>query len=1247
MMKILHSADWHLGAYAGPQCDDPIKRMENTMKCLDHLVKTAKQEKPDVILVCGDIFHTARVWADRSNVELRAAAEYVRELAWIAPVAMLYGTPNHDSMEQFRSLICMCEGYDITFCPYPALYNIQTKSGPLQVAGLPGFDKGHFRAQLPGLSAEEESKVFTSQLSQIVAGLSAQLEPGIPSVLMAHHTVTGCELDNGQSSIFLQNEVLLETGAIDNSNFDLVCLGHIHTGGAVPICRKPVYYAGSIDAFTFNDEGHKKGFWIHYIDEPGLASKWFETPAREFYTIKLECSDIENIMTISKPFESIVGDYVKDKVVRVLYTCDEATGKALDKKKLERDLYAAGAYYVAEIRPEKITSTVNRECMTEKLTVNECLVRYLKEKGKPDEEISATLEDASNIIAEASANMPAGSQTGVFLPVEISVRNYRSYAEETLSFEDIYFAMVNGKNGSGKSSLFMDAIVDCLYEQPREGELTGWIRSGEKSGSISFKFKLGDDFYRVTRTRQKSGKATLNLSKIVDFDVAMEPIYDDISCEKMVDTQKKIIDLLGMDADTFRSCVLIMQDQYGRFMEAKPEDRMSVLASLLGLRMYEQLEKIAKEELRLANREVKETQIAIRDLEEEVSQEVELQEELQDAQSFVVDNKEEIAALRTKRDEDRDKVEETRRAVQEQGELREQIKNQQTLYDAILEDIKVSEGKLDVTREFLAEEKEIQKKYAEFQTAREKIGMFDGFAGLLKEKKSQRQKLQKEIEDARKSRKTIEDEIEKLNKGLELYDAVSAGMAGLPEMEKKFEEAEKKAIQWKEFQNILKNCESDKKFIADLVSKCQKQQEYLNNSGCIDVEKANCKFLQAAKEDVEKIKSYETKLEKTNKLIENTQDAMLILGYSISEHEQLKKQLKDLQNKKEILISLNGKKQAVKIYKERLNSLPDVEKLQEDLGELEKVIATLEADYQEAEKLKSQLDNLKGYEEKWQQLPAARQFEELTEKRIAELKAKAEEEFKKLQELQQKQKDLSSLTEQLEKLADSLVLTDSIISAREERLQEHSQKVGILKEKLWTIEQKKAELGRLEEKMKELTTKASRLEILVEAFSQEGIPHQIIRDIIPELEASANEILSQMTGGKMRLEFRTERTLKSNKAKEVVTLDIVIIDADNGELPYLSRSGGQKVRAALAVSFALAMVKALRVGLQLGMMFVDEPPFLDAEGVEAYCMALESIHQKYPEMRILAISHDENMKAQFPQQITVEITENGSKVRFN
>ncbi len=40
------------------------------------------------------------------------------------------------------------------------------------------------------------------------------------------------------------------------------------------------------------------------------------------------------------------------------------------------------------------------------------------------------------------------------------------------------------------------------------------------------------------------------------------------------------------------------------------------------------------------------------------------------------------------------------------------------------------------------------------------------------------------------------------------------------------------------------------------------------------------------------------------------------------------------------------------------------------------------------------------------------------------------------------------------------------------------------------------------------------------------------------------------------------------------------------------------MRAALAQAFAMAMIKASRVGLQLGFLFIDEPPGLDEEALK-------------------------------------------------
>jgi len=187
------------------------------------------------------------------------------------------------------------------------------------------------------------------------------------------------------------------------------------------------------------------------------------------------------------------------------------------------------------------------------------------------------------------------------------------------------------------------------------------------------------------------------------------------------------------------------------------------------------------------------------------------------------------------------------------------------------------------------------------------------------------------------------------------------------------------------------------------------------------------------------------------------------------------------------------------------------------------------------------------------------------------------------------------------------------------------------------------EFEEIKKNLKELSKKINIYEILKNAFSQDGIPHNIIRSVIPILTKTANNILGNMTSGKTQLEFRTQKVQKSNK-KEIVTLDIFINEEGIGVLPYSSKSGGEKVKAALSSIIALAEIKASCAGVQLGMLFIDEPPFLDEEGVQAYCDALNTIGERYKNIKVMAITHDPTMKARFRESIEVVKTENGSKI---
>lgn len=217
------------------------------------------------------------------------------------------------------------------------------------------------------------------------------------------------------------------------------------------------------------------------------------------------------------------------------------------------------------------------------------------------------------------------------------------------------------------------------------------------------------------------------------------------------------------------------------------------------------------------------------------------------------------------------------------------------------------------------------------------------------------------------------------------------------------------------------------------------------------------------------------------------------------------------------------------------------------------------------------------------------------------------------------------------------------IEAQRRSLTDLATRRGQLKAKLEDIAEAETKSSELRREAEAVGVVLSDYTTLAQAFGLDGIQYMIVRGVVPEIMHRSNEILAAMTGGRMAVDIRTEREQKSTK-QVVNSLEVWINTITGGNRPYLSHSGGEKVKIALAVTLGLADVKARRAGVQLGMLFIDEPPFLDADGTEAYADALAAMASRNPNMRILAISHDPTMKARFVQNIVVTGGEDGSTV---
>lgn len=1276
-MKILHTADWHIGDKHGPSNNGVNLRAQDTLNCLNELVRVAKEEKPDLVLVSGDIFDTAEIMQRRSHQEVLQARNIIFQLSKAAGnVIVMRGTPNHDSEWAFEEL----KGH------FELVPNVQIVTQPqvitldgVSVAVLPGFDRGVFRAKYPGLGKEEENEVLTGEISNIVKGLKTMCGTDDLTILMAHYTVPGCNVESGQVMMLTQFEPIIPVDALTAADYDLVALGHIHR--PQQLFDRNWYYSGAVNTLTFNDEGQERGFYIHNYEDGVWNSVFHRTPYREFKTTYLDEADMQ---LINEGQYDIVGmqhwkGNIDGKIVRVLYNCTFETNKAVNKALFERKLLEDGAFQVTEINPQKISESADRQDLSDVADPEENLKQWLIEKNKySDEKIQELILIARPIIQQAQASMSQAGVSGVFEPVEIAVKNYRNYVEETFNFNDISFCTINGQNGAGKSSLFMDAIVDCLYEKTREDDITGWIRNDEKvrSGSIMFTFRIGDKTFRVTRTRTRSRKGTLNLSELVSGE------WVDRSKEKTDDTQKEIINILGMDNLTFKSCALIMQDQYGLFLQTPKAERMIVLGNLLGLGVYQAMEKLAYESKSRYGSQAARIVNEINVHSKTISDYGNPQESIDEAKQTLDIKLEELERITRERDSEKvllmsmqeaqeraDKISlsissliqkklTTDENMRRQSDIRQQCKS-------LLEDEKSITSNAGRYRELETRKKELIESTTLFNSKMAEVAKANSTCSAL-ETDLERSRAELKIKQTQLSAyEDVSGDDEILAKASEYADK-KAELDRLKEQAVVYQKAKSdysaaifnRDETERTFENELRLADEKKKVLEQKVA-------ILNESDCVDIDNAHCRFLQdaiAAKEQLVTLETTyadisarrESELTKCNADITDKANALSAIKFNAD-------YMLSVQSECEELLPFVDKAETVK---QKANSIAliktSIEHMQSNISEYEKRLdmAILESQkakseldmyrdaFNENEKVTEELEMLKPWLEKEKQLPVIKERDVNAATRLSELEEqKAEIEL----ELAGKQTELADEMKKTVDMASKKQIVDSLntgIAGIDSEIKAIQMNIGAYTQKLTEIEKLQKLTAELTVQLNEARKNEADYELLKTSFSQDGIPHQIVRTIIPKLTDTANSILGQMTGGKMGVEFKTEKTQKSNSKKEVVTLDIFINEYGKSSLPYLSKSGGEKVKASLSVILALAEIKSSTAGIQLGMLFIDEPPFLDADGIQAYCDALETIQSRYPDLKVMAITHDPTMKARFPQSVDVIKTDEGSKVIY-
>ena len=386
-IRFIHLSDIHIGLLTHGRLNPSTghnTRLEDILKCLDHVLETAARESVDLILIAGDVFH-------RENPLPAEEIEFARRIGKAAGnggarVVMVLGNHDYSSSGIGASAVEIFPALDIegvTIARKPGVIEVNTKSGLVQVACLPWAGRGALlsREEYKSLSSQELQAEIERRLIAIIHGLAEKTQPKDPAVLLAHVAARGARLSGTETDTLSISDPVIPVTVLADRAFQYVALGHIHrfqdlNEGDAP----PVVYSGSIERIDFTEEKEKKGFVLGEISESETGWKCIyqfrETPARRFITIDLGEID-EDRRKLPIPDGISPGD-IEGAVVRVRYEVG-GPGEGVDERELRSAFGGAQTLKIERVfsKPKK---TMRRTELSKTMSVLDALEKYVQSK---------------------------------------------------------------------------------------------------------------------------------------------------------------------------------------------------------------------------------------------------------------------------------------------------------------------------------------------------------------------------------------------------------------------------------------------------------------------------------------------------------------------------------------------------------------------------------------------------------------------------------------------------------------------------------------------------------------------------------------------------------------------------------------------------------------------------------------------------------------------------------------------------
>lgn len=291
-MKFIHTADWHLGKLV-----QGVYMTEDQRHVLAQLVETVERERPDAVIVAGDLYD--RAVPPTEAVEL--LDELLERLVVDLNTPVLAISGNHDSPDRLDFATRIMEGRGLHLAGQLKAEHkpvvLRDEHGEVHVHLVPYADPAYVRT----LFADETIRTHDEAMGAIVARIEAAMDPRARHVFVGHAFVTpGGEPQSNTSD----SERPLSIGGAEHvkaehfAKFHYAAFGHLHQ--AHYVLREQVRYAGSPLKYSISEETHRKCFYMVELDGSGVvtAERRELAPLRDMRRVSGTISEIETTHAI-------------------------------------------------------------------------------------------------------------------------------------------------------------------------------------------------------------------------------------------------------------------------------------------------------------------------------------------------------------------------------------------------------------------------------------------------------------------------------------------------------------------------------------------------------------------------------------------------------------------------------------------------------------------------------------------------------------------------------------------------------------------------------------------------------------------------------------------------------------------------------------------------------------------------------------------------------------------------------------